>query len=107
MICMTRARELPISIDQKAIAAFCAARGIARLCLFGSVLRDDFDPAQSDVDVYAEFKPGALDHVGWEYALYGEALAQVIGHRVDFVTNPRPWLRETLAKEAVTIYVEA
>ena len=28
------------------------------LSLFGSVLRDDFDPQRSEVDVVAEFEPG-------------------------------------------------
>ncbi len=104
---MTTTRDLPIPLDLDAIEAFCRARGIARLSLFGSVLRNDYDPKRSDVDVYAEFSPGALDNVGWEFALYGDALAEIIGRKVDFVTNPRPWLRDTLAKEAVTIYAEA
>ncbi|MGD0413152.1 MAG: nucleotidyltransferase domain-containing protein [Verrucomicrobiota bacterium] len=46
---------LPIAIDRERIAEFCRARGIRKLSLFGSVLRDDFDPARSDVDVLAEF----------------------------------------------------
>jgi predicted nucleotidyltransferase len=45
--------ELPIQIDLEKIAQFCRARGIRKLSLFGSVLRDDFDPARSDVDVLA------------------------------------------------------
>jgi hypothetical protein len=36
--------ELPIVIDRDKIAAFCRARGIRKLSLFGSVLRDDFEP---------------------------------------------------------------
>ena len=50
--------ELPIQLDREKIAEFCRARGIRKLSLFGSVLRDDFDPARSDVDVLAEFAPG-------------------------------------------------
>ena len=46
---------MPIQIDRKRIARFCQERGIRKLSLFGSVLRDDFDPWQSDVDVLAEF----------------------------------------------------
>ena len=49
--------ELPIQIDREKIAEFCRARGIRKLSLFGSVLREDFDPARSDVDVLAEFEP--------------------------------------------------
>jgi len=57
--------ELPIQIDREKIAEFCRARGIRKLSLFGSVLRDDFDPARSDVDVLAEFEPDALKGVGF------------------------------------------
>ena len=32
--------ELPIQIDREKIAEFCRARGIRKLSLFGSVLRD-------------------------------------------------------------------
>jgi uncharacterized protein len=53
--------ELPIPISRDKVAEFCRARGIQKLSLFGSVLREDFDPAHSDVDVLAEFAPGALN----------------------------------------------
>jgi len=48
------AAELPIPIDRERIAEFCRAHGIRKLSLFGSVLRDDFDPARSDVDALGE-----------------------------------------------------
>jgi predicted nucleotidyltransferase len=55
-------RSLPtsspkIAIDLAAIKAFCERHHVARLAVFGSVLRDDFD-ADSDVDVLVEFQPG-------------------------------------------------
>ena len=49
--------ELPIALDHEKLAAFCRERGICKLSLFGSVLRDDFDSERSDVDVLAEFSP--------------------------------------------------
>jgi predicted nucleotidyltransferase len=52
--------ELPIQIDREQIARFCRERGIRKLSLFGSVLRHDFDPQRSDVDVLAEFEPDVL-----------------------------------------------
>ena len=56
--------ELPIQIDRERIAEFCRARGIRKLSLFGSVLRDDFDPARSDVDVLAELLPTRAARLG-------------------------------------------
>lgn len=99
--------ELPIALDREKIAAFCRERGIRRLSFFGSVLRDDFDPARSDVDVLAEFHPGAEVRAGWDVVLYGEQLATVIGHpRVDFCTQLRPWLQPLVEKRALVVYDE-
>ena len=36
--------ELTIKIDSANIAAFCRERGIQKRNLFGSVVREDFDP---------------------------------------------------------------
>ena len=43
--------ELPIKINRGKIAEFCRTHGIRKLSLFGSVLREDFNPKRSDVDV--------------------------------------------------------
>jgi uncharacterized protein len=48
-----------IDIDREKIADFCRRHRVKKLSLFGSVLRDDFDPETSDVDVLVEFHPGA------------------------------------------------
>jgi predicted nucleotidyltransferase len=39
-----------------AIAAACARHSVLRLEAFGSALRDDFVPGQSDVDLLVEFE---------------------------------------------------
>ena len=39
------------------IAAVCRKYGVARLFAFGSALRDDFRPGESDVDLLVEFEP--------------------------------------------------
>src|SRR5213595_3821559 len=73
-----------ITIDPDNLSAFCRRHHIARLALFGSVLRDDFSP-DSDVDVLVEFQPGhvpGLDFIVIERELSG--LLQ--GRRVDMVT---------------------
>lgn len=56
---VTDVTKLPIRFDGARVAAFCRDRGIVRLSVFGSVLREDFDPARSDIDVLADFKPEA------------------------------------------------
>ena len=96
--------ELPIAIDREKLAAYCRERGIRKLSLFGSVLRDDFDPVRSDVDVLAEFAPGVRP--GLKFFGYGEELEEILRHKVDFSTAE--WLskyfRDEVVREAMTIY---
>jgi hypothetical protein len=42
---------------REAIAKVCARYGITRLDAFGSALRDDFKPDESDLDLLVEFAP--------------------------------------------------
>jgi hypothetical protein len=99
--------ELPIQIDQERIAEFCRVRGIRKLSAFGSVLRDDFDLTRSDVDVLVEFVPGVRP--GLKFFGYGDELAEVMGHEVDFHTAA--WLseyfRDEVVREAVATYEQA
>ena len=104
---MAEAVSLHSSIDRDTVAAFCRRHHIARLALFGSVLRDDCRP-DSDVDVLVEFQPGhvpGLDFVAIERELSG--LLQ--GRRVDMVTpkflNPR--IRDQVLTSAEPLYVAA
>lgn len=103
----SRATHLPIRIDHHAVATFCRAHGIRKLSLFGSVLREDFDPGRSDVDVLAEFGPDV--HPGLKFFGYGDELAAILGRRVDF--NTPAWLskyfRDEVLREAVTVYEQA
>ncbi len=99
--------ELPIRIDREKIAEFCRARGIRRLSLFGSVLRDDFDSERSDVDVLAEFEPDALKGVGFRYFGYGEELAKIIGRKVDFCSRLNRHIDAGVRREALPIYERA
>lgn len=96
--------ELPLPIDREKVAEFCRARGIRRLSVFGSVLRDDFDPLRSDIDILAEFEPGALDRLGFRYFGYGDDLAAILGCRVDFCSRLNPHIEAEVRREAVPIY---
>ncbi len=99
--------QLPIVIDHERIARFCRERGVRSLSLFGSVLREDFDPERSDIDVLAEFVPGALRGVGLGYFDFAQELAAILGHRVDFSSQLHPLLRERVSREAMKLYEQA
>ena len=101
------AMKLPIHFDRDRVVAFCRDRGTVRLSVFGSVLRDDFDPALSDIDVLADFKPEATRGIGFRFFGYGDELAEILGGKVDFCSRLAPRLEPTLRREAVTIYQES
>jgi predicted nucleotidyltransferase len=98
--------RLPIRFDAERLAAFCREKGIARLSVFGSVVRDDFDPATSDVDVLADFKPGPTRGVGFRFFGYGDELGAILGRKVDFFAKLDPHVEPIVRREAVTIYEE-
>ena len=102
-----RVATLPIRFEEATLAAFCVVRGIRKLSLFGSVLRDDFEPARSDVDVLAEFAPEARP--GFRAFGYGDELAELLGVKVDFNTPAMlsKHFRDEVLREAVTLYEQA
>jgi uncharacterized protein len=73
-----------LQIADSVLAAFARRHGIARLALFGSVLRGDFDE-NSDVDILVEFEPG---HTPGLFALAAmeRELEAIIGRTVDLRT---------------------
>jgi hypothetical protein len=81
---ITQHPDLPITIPYDAIKALCEQYHIARLALFGSVLRDDFDPARSDIDVLVEFLPDA--RIGWEFVDIQQQLTSIFQREVDLHT---------------------
>ena len=94
-----------LSVPKTELAAFCRTHGIRRLSIFGSALREDFDP-ESDIDVLVEFSPertpGLLGIAGLEIelsALFG-------GRRVDLRTpeDLSRYFRQTVLDEAEIQY---
>ena len=96
--------DLPIAVDRERLAAFCRARGIVKLSLFGSVLRDDFDPKKSDVDVLVEMDPTA--RTGFRFFGYGDELTEIIGQKVDLNTPAMlsRYFRAEVLREALPLY---
>lgn len=103
---VTDVSQLPIRFDRERVAECCREKGIARLSVFGSAVRDDFNPATSDIDVLADFKPGATRGIGFRFFGYGDELAAILGRKVDFCSQLDPHLEPVVRREAVTIYEE-
>jgi hypothetical protein len=89
------------------IAALCRSLGVRRLDVFGSALRDDFDPATSDIDFLVE-----LDHLS--PARYADAwltlnagLQDLLGRPVDLVTIgaiENPYFQQRVLRTRETLY---
>lgn len=95
-----------VSIEQEKLAELCRRRGIRRLALFGSVLREDFG-SNSDVDVLVEFRPGTV--IGWEIIEIEDELSELFGGRKVDLVNPKylnPRLKDRILKSAQVQYEE-
>jgi predicted nucleotidyltransferase len=70
---------------REAIAELCARHGVARLDVFGSALRDDYRPGESDVDLLVEFGP--MDGYAKAVAYFDllDDLRALLGTDVDLV----------------------
>jgi predicted nucleotidyltransferase len=70
---------------KEAIAGLCRKYNVRRLFAFGSAIRDDFRPGESDVDLLVEFAPiggHAKFHAYFEML---DELQSVLGNKVDLV----------------------
>ena len=92
--------------DQSRVEAFCHRWGVRELSLFGSVLRDDFNPA-SDVDVLISFRTDA----DWDYWNWPEMLDElrvIFGRDVDLVVDEalrNPFRRRRIMENRKVIFL--
>ncbi|MCC6424793.1 MAG: nucleotidyltransferase family protein [Phycisphaerales bacterium] len=73
-----------ITVPKDKISDFCHRWKISELSLFGSVLREDFDPVKSDVDVLVSFVPDAPWSL-WEIIEMRDELTEIFGREVDLI----------------------
>lgn len=94
-----------IPIDETELAALCRKYDVAELSLFGSALRDDFDPSHSDMDMLVEFAPGARKSL-FQLIAMQHALSRMFGRQVDLTTpgSISKYFRDDVLNSAVVIY---
>jgi predicted nucleotidyltransferase len=101
---------MKVQFDTPSLAKLCRERGIAKLELFGSALRDDFR-ADSDVDLLCTMRPDVKCGL-FEWAALKLDLEHFFGRSVDLVSRKgiersrNPYRRVPILKTAVPIYVE-
>ena len=92
-------------IDETQLASFCKKYGVAKLSLFGSALRDDFDQRRSDVDVLVEFQTGASRSL-FKLVEMEQTLGGLFGRRVDLNTpgSLSKYFRDEVVASAEILY---
>ena len=96
-----------IQIDEEKIRDFCERHHVARLVIFGSALRADFD-ADSDVDVLVDFMPGRVPGF---FAIFEmeEELSGLFGGRKVHMRTPEDlsrYFRDEIVAKAEVQYVQ-
>ncbi len=77
--------ELKIDYDKIKFEVICEKYKIKEISIFGSVLRDDFNP-DSDVDILIDFLPGARITL-FKYQQLREELEALFNRKVDLVSK--------------------
>ena len=101
---------MKLNFNREQIGRFCQQRGIARLELFGSALRDDFR-GDSDVDLLATLSSDAHPTL-LDWADMQEKLAELFGRPVDLVSrraierSRNRYRKHSILSTATPIYVE-
>ena len=76
-----------IASKRDEIAEICRKHHVRRLSVFGSAVREDFDPAKSDVDIIVEFEDLPIE----QYSDNKWALHDELATKFDRKIDPLTW----------------
>jgi predicted nucleotidyltransferase len=92
-------------IPEKKIQSFCHRWKVVEFALFGSILREDFNP-ESDVDVMVSFAAEARWSL-WDLAEMQQELVNIFGRPVDLIEDGplrNPFRRQAILSTKEVIY---
>jgi hypothetical protein len=97
-----------ITENRDKIVELCRQHHVRRLSVFGSAVRDDFDPERSDVDFLVEFEP-SLEVISYaeNYFSLIRSLETLVSRRIDLITDKyvkNPYLRRAIEAERINFY---
>jgi len=93
--------------NRMAIAELCARYGVIRVDVFGSVLRDDFRPGESDIDLLVEFASRDPYELAKDYFDMLDDLEGLLGVKVDLVMAgavKNPYIAEDIEQTKQLLY---
>ena len=97
--------ELPFNSEE--IANLCRRHNVRRLAVFGSILRQDFDPQRSDADFLVEFEPLSAQERMQSYLSLRAALGALLPRPIDLVEAGairNPYILEKIAEQQRVLY---
>lgn len=89
-----------------ALRALSERFGVEQLSVFGSALREDFDPARSDIDLAVVFDSSRPKRAQ-DYFAFKEALEQLLERPVDLVeleAMPEGRLKRSIERSLTRVY---
>lgn len=96
-----------IENKRAAIEQACSRYGVSRLDVFGSALRDDYEPGRSDIDLLVEFGPMTpFEKLDAYFGLLNE-LRSILGENVDLVMASavkNRYIREDIERTRQALY---
>lgn len=92
---------------QQELIALCRQYSVQRLAIFGSAVREDFDPERSDFDFLVEFQ--SIPAGSYAEAYFGllEGLEKIFCRRIDLVVESaikNPYFRESVQRSQTSLY---
>ena len=96
-----------ITENREKIAELCRTHHVRRLSVFGSAVRDDFDPERSDVDFMIEFDPLPYPRSVENYRHLKDAFITLFERQVDLIYEGKirnPYLLDSIHQDQKTLY---
>lgn len=96
-----------ITENRERIAELCRQHHVRRLSVFGSAVRDDFDPSRSDIDLLVEFESAEGREEYEVRSLLQRELVQLFHRPVDLIQEGsvrNPYIRHAIQTQRETLY---
>src|SRR5258708_120461 len=100
----------PLASHLRGLRILCRRYAVRRLGAFGSVLRDDFDPKRSDIDLTVEFGRSRTYGPADQYFRFKAAIERLLGREVDLVelrAMPASRLKQSIERNQLPVYDQA
>ena len=100
----------PLANHLRGLRILCRRYAVRRLGAFGSVLRDDFDPKRSDIDLTVEFGRSRTYGLADQYFRFKAAIERLLGREVDLVelrAMPASRLKQSIERSQLPVYDQA